>query len=598
MSATSGDVVGFGYGWGYQHHYCIEVAVLAEQALNQLGLDLKPQAFAVSRLITQRGESLVFIVDERIDSSTESVFVDLPNVFRTHVADHPEHQRFQTHPELSREKPERILGDSLRLAVAECMTRIDADDGFLSFVGGHAAVASKYQNAPVFFDVVPVVRIPRTAIDAGGRLDHDVRVNEFFEPEPRSLVEAVMKAVLREATQELRAAEPGGRKGGDMRNAREVAVRAARSFAAVPGIALGDIEAALTLFDTLNLISSLSYEGADSIGFLILATPDNPSVSYDIRFVEPVPLRDFRWARKVIEMASAEIGVVAVPGKIHGLGHVDDADVSTDNDLFVVRFHGRYRWELRYRERVMMLCDYGVPRLPRRPFDRSRFVSNFGRIFPRSEEGDAERAWSLCEHAVTMNRGCMLVYADSAADEAARLARQATQIVPTLLTGKLLDRAASVDGSILLDEHGVCHAIGVILDGSAHDSCTPSRGSRYNSAIRYVRDTIRGRLAIVISDDQTIDIMPTLRPQISRDEVEAQLLALESAPPDEHHSALRWLNEHRFYLTPAQCQRANAVLERIDQAPKEVARLYVVTPEFTPALDLDDSYFFETEGEP
>lgn len=87
----------------------------------------------------------------------------------------------------------------------------------------------------------------------------------------------------------------------------------------------------------------------------------------------------------------------------------------------------------------------------------------------------------------------------------------ASFITPVLVTPELLARASRIDGGLLLDPAGHCCAIGVVLDGEASDDCQPSRGARYNSAVRYVHGSPSRRMAIVYSDDQTLDVVPLLR---------------------------------------------------------------------------------------
>ena len=84
--------------------------------------------------------------------------------------------------------------------------------------------------------------------------------------------------------------------------------------------------------------------------------------------------------------------------------------------------------------------------------------------------------------------------------------------------------------AVLLDPQGACHAVGVILDGTARSDCTPSRGSRDNSAIRYVGSTDTPRLAVVVSDDGTVDVVPLLRPRIRPSAIESTISAQRGAP--------------------------------------------------------------------
>lgn len=136
--------------------------------------------------------------------------------------------------------------------------------------------------------------------------------------------------------------------------------------------------------------------------------------------------------------------------------------------------------------------------------------------------------WQVFDSLVSSEHGCMLVVADDAATEATRLSQQGTPIKPPLLTPELFRRVSRIDGTVLADPNGICHAIGVILDGTANDDCTPARGSRFNSGVRYVNGASTRRLAIVVSDDRTVDVFPMLRPRISRAELESHIAALEA----------------------------------------------------------------------
>jgi hypothetical protein len=71
----------------------------------------------------------------------------------------------------------------------------------------------------------------------------------------------------------------------------------------------------------------------------------------------------------------------------------------------------------------------------------------------------------------------MIIYVTDAATEATRLSRQGMLVTPVLLNDELLASFSKIDGSILCDPDGVCHAIGVILDGAANENCVPLWGS-------------------------------------------------------------------------------------------------------------------------
>ena len=119
----------------------------------------------------------------------------------------------------------------------------------------------------------------------------------------------------------------------------------------------------------------------------------------------------------------------------------------------------------------------------------------------------------------------------------------------------------------------------------------PSRGSRYNSAIRYISASMTQRMAIVVSDDHSVDLLPLMPPQIQKNELELNISKIETATLDNYHNPRSWLDEHRFYLNPSQCERVNSALDRIEALPRDVGEILIITKRFTPNDMLDDSYF-------
>jgi hypothetical protein len=106
-------------------------------------------------------------------------------------------------------------------------------------------------------------------------------------------------------------------------------------------------------------------------------------------------------------------------------------------------------------------------------------IDTFQRLFPEATEDDVSSFTALFDAAVEQRRGSMLVVAGDAETEAARLSGQGTKVRPTKLTPELYRRVSNIDGTIIVDPHCICHAVGVILDGPAREECTPARGARY-----------------------------------------------------------------------------------------------------------------------
>ena len=83
------------------------------------------------------------------------------------------------------------------------------------------------------------------------------------------------------------------------------------------------------------------YEGTKGVGRLLLAKADGGSVDMVLSFAEPVPFSEPRWSRKVLQVASSEIALVADCERVFGLGTVAaGVDPWTSQDVFRRRVLG------------------------------------------------------------------------------------------------------------------------------------------------------------------------------------------------------------------------------------------------------------------
>jgi hypothetical protein len=136
----------------------------------------------------------------------------------------------------------------------------------------------------------------------------------------------------------------------------------------------------------------------------------------------------------------------------------------------------------------------------------------------------------------------------------------------------LAARLSSIDGAVLCDTAGLCHAVGVILDGPAVAAGDRGRGARFNSAVRYVNAHSRRSAAIVVSEDGGLDLLPKLRPALQRSTLlrkleQLQLAAcgqLSKSTVEMEDDLVNWIGRHEFYLNPEQCTDANSWIAQID----------------------------------
>lgn len=569
--------------WGYQEHFAHSLRSRAEQVFGELGIALRPDVLLVGVLKTDSKDQPPVCVEPEDGKWKLSLFSDIPVRYAETVKTHPLQTMFYSDEPSMHDKPENIRRLSATMVVCGSLQVFDRDHGVRSFCGAARPVGHYY--------VVPIIQAPESLFEQFPPLILPDTGDRFQPRGEQGLIHSCLGALLEEASRNLLGPDPGRSSSAEMRAATEIITEGAEDFMRIPDLLTGTSGCASgVLFQRLNIISSLFYERKKSLGSLVLVRPDNPSVEYLVRFETPIPLRHPRWARKVLEMSSAGAALLVSEGVIYGLGRLKSGRDSGALDGFTVNFLDHYHWELCCGDLALMYSRYREPRLPQEPISYERFQSNFLRIFPRADRENAEKLWTLFKECTNMRHGAMLVVAEDAASESLRLSDQGTPVRPRQMTPEVLERVSAIDGSILVDPTGVCHAVGVILDGQAMSDCSPGRGSRFNSALRYVRSDKHRRMAIVVSEDRTIEIVPLLRPQIQRNEIEEYIAKLEEASSDTYHEAQIWLDDHRFYFNSDQCLRINGALARLDELPREVGEIRYLTSRFEPNPELDDTY--------
>lgn len=571
--------------FSYQQSFRTSIEVLACNVLKELGAAAEAKVLLVGVRRPNSKKAHPVCVEPEKGRWNLSLFDGLLEAADEIYAKHPLQDICYGDDASNRDKPQWMRQDSAATAALNAIRSYDVAHGVRSFCGASRLVGEYY--------VVPIVQVPESLFRQFPRLEERP---PRYEREPtgyRSVIDAALTNVLKEASGELERPEPGRFMFNAVRHADEIVRIAANRFLDTPGLAISRRYVSTDLFTRLNLISSLLYEGGTGIGRMLLVNPENPNIDYLLRFRDRVPFREPRWTRKVLQLASPDVFLIADSEYVYGLGRLQSSHNASDQDAFTVEFLDHYTWELRCGDLPLLRCDFGSPSLPREAVEKDTLTSSLERLFPESTVADREQIWQLFIAAARQDLGSMIVVAEDARAEADRLARQGTGIMPVKLTLDLLRQVSSIDGTILLDPHANCHAIGVILDGAASDQCTPSRGSRFNSAVRYVSSGAARRLAIVVSDDKTIDIFPPLRLRVSRKQVESHIKEFAESDVDSYNASMNWLDKRRFYLDAMQCEHLNAQLAHLAKVPREVGEIRYLVEPFEVSSEFDSSYLTE-----
>jgi hypothetical protein len=261
------------------------------------------------------------------------------------------------------------------------------------------------------------------------------------------------------------------------------------------------------LYDACNGIAALRHEGLEGKGTLLVARRNHPAVVPVLTLETPVPLRDHRSVRKLLEMSEGRTSLTTDASHVFGLGHLVEASDPHYEPLFVVRFTTHHNWEISHADQLMMRVVSATPRLPQGRINQPYFAATIRRLWPDLTDSAVENLWELSIKATGQPTGTILVISENAAAEAQRLTRQSFRVAPRFITPSVLRLVTNIDGAVLVDPQGTCFAIGAILDGLATEKGDSSRGSRYNSALRYVETARYPTLAVVVSEDGWIDLI-------------------------------------------------------------------------------------------
>jgi hypothetical protein len=440
------------------------------------------------------------------------------------------------------------------------------------------------------------------------RLNHHYHVSHYRLPQlyaderlqvPSSLVEAAVDLFLRSCRKSLNVPNPESVEEWDGPETEEMLRKAGDRLMEAPVLAGGSVWMLYELFNACNYIASLTYERATSIGEMLIARSDHPNIQSTLTLAKPVSLREHRAVRKLLEISSAGGAIVTDGSSVTGFGKfVGNYDQSEAN-LFKVLFIGHHKWELCHADHKLMRVSFGKPALPLPPLSQYRFAADLERIFKNISASAIKKLFDLSEEACRQRHGTVLVITPEAAVEAKRLASQATGLVPVELTPELLHSVTAIDGAVMLDTNGVCHAIGVILDGIAVDFGNPARGARFNSSVRYAAQMEARKkdcLVVVVSEDGTAEWIPELLPRLSRTELKSKeaeadsILEMTEFPISRTGRLLRWLSKHRFYLPQSLCDKANRLEEERRRALEGKPVVFFKYQPFEPHQGMSDDY--------
>ena len=477
--------------WEHQSLFRVSAQLFAEGVFNLLDRNLKPEVFLLGLASAKEPDEPQAIVLEPLTHRYQAA--DFAGVKEQAVtlesADGPREVVYHLHPadqdRFEKQRWYELLRQATELTLAEMPPEPEPRVSFCSL--------------PVSFNGYLVVAVLQLSAEA---YHSYYALPDRIVTRANSLVAAAVQEFLQDCARALRESDADDAHPVLDRDYNEVLRAAGRRFM------LRAAAGTHGLYDACNGVAALRHEGDDGVGLMLIARRHHPAIVPVLTLETPIPLRDHRSIRKLLELSEERTALITDATHVFGLGNLVEETHPHYEPLFEVHFTKHYSWELTHAENVMMKVVSNTPRLPQGRVDADNFALAVRQQWPYLADTSVAYLWKLTEEASTQLSGTILVISAGAAQEAQRLTRQCFRVVPRVMTPATLRLVTNIDGAVLIDQNATCHAIGAILDGLATAKGDSSRGSRYNSALRYVESSQYPVLAVVVSEDGLIDLLP------------------------------------------------------------------------------------------
>lgn len=364
------------------------------------------------------------------------------------------------------------------------------------------------------------------------------------------------------------------------------------------------IDGSYCLFDDITKISTLNYEKKEIEGKIIVTKKDNFDLKNHIIFKNTIRLSEHRKIRKILETVNRDNFLVTDGAFAYSIGSLNKEYKRNEDGVFIFKISSRFVWKLYCNDRLILKYEYGNPYPEDFIYNENGLIESIDRIITHDNAKDTNRIYNIIKEISTLSHGTTLVFSRNIENEASRLSAEGFLIEPKEIDYSYLHMITAIDGAVLIDNKCVCHSFGVILDGkSAEKKSDSSRGSRYNSAIRYVeqftKDTDKP-LVVVISDDGMIDFFPKLQKRQRKTEILYKInkfrhaIAKEEFCIDEINSTLADIIPLKAYLSSDQCIILNSRIEYINKKMDQ----RVIEHYFELSHEYDEFNFYPPEKDP
>ena len=583
--------------WGYQIHFRAGINHDVDNIFSSLDKRFQPEIFLVGILVDEHNERR-FPACVEPENDFWALSEDFNNVLQdaqNSLKNDPEKNLFHTHPLAQKYHDTRIFKRAVKNNIYKCINENKSRPEGMSYFTSIPQEQNGY--------LVSIVIGLQTDVLSNYKCLQKTQLvfDEYHKSNVQtSFVESVIQNYLNEASKKLLLPDPGCDV--DPFDTDDILLRSAKDFAVQLSIRTNPqkYEAWYGVFKNCNAISSSYYEKATGKGTIVLARKEHHCLVSEVKFLNPINLSNTKGARKLLQLASNDLSLHCDGQMIYGLVKIQDYHCDNE-DVFVIKFVEHYHWEISHAEQTLMRVKYGRVHIPKAKFDEYKLRSDLFRIFDDIKKESIDQIVDLVNTAVTEQHGTMLLISSNAENEAKRLKTQSILIEPQILTPEILKTLTPIDGAVILAPNGTCYAIGAILDGIATEKGNSSRGARFNSAIRYIEASHLPAIAIIVSEDGDVDFVPDLKSAIDRKEIDQRIKRLqvinknEKISRESYYRLRNWLDNHRFYLLPEDCEIINILIKKLDEKlqTQDNGAINIILQPFEPNDEFNKKLYYQ-----
>lgn len=572
--------------WGYQQHMQHSLEFTAKALFDKIDIKLNPRVFLIGLLIEDRNDRHPICLEPEDCGFRTEHFLSVKKLALELEQVDQEGRIFHSHPIAQENHNMRMTAKSFMEGIKKILIREN-----------HYGKEEYFVSAPV--TIKPYVVHTVLCLDKEALQEHYSLTKGKIDRMTihQSFIDSAVTIFLKECCMAL--LQPDNAISAIARRNEELLRDAGRQFMYTVSSAGKNFEGLHGLYDACNEIASMKYEGAIGLGSMIIAPAEHKNVKLTLELENPIRVRDYRMVRKFLEISNESSAIICDSALIYGLGELRGKYNPKEENIFVINFTSHFKWEVSHDSNALMEVEYRQPNVPTDRINREKFYTDFPRVFLDITKNQVDDLWDIAMEAIEQKHGTMLVISDKASTEAERLGEQSFPLKPLKLSKEMIRKVTSIDGAVLLDRKANCYAIGVILDGLATEKGDPSRGARYNSAIRYFEQFSEGGglMLIIISEDGMINLVPDLLPQIDHEQVEeaiksfGEVLEKDELDYKKFNMGISFFKNINFYLTQEECDVVNKIRKQIEVKFAPNLTLRIIEYDLVPHPDMNVSYY-------